>query len=84
MSWNRGVKITDFEQEKKDQKNEGFFFFFFLRDISDTMKQKDIRDTMKPTNYPWKKSYEKPRQHIKKQTSLYQQRSILLKLWFFQ
>ena len=25
---------------------------------------------------PWKKSYDQPRQHIKKQTLLYQQRSI--------
>ena len=32
---------------------------------------------------PWKKSYDQPRQHIKKQTSLYWQRNILSKLWFF-
>ena len=33
---------------------------------------------------PWKKSYDKPRQLIKKQTLLYQQRSVQSKLWFFQ
>ena len=33
---------------------------------------------------PWKESYDQPRQHIKKQTLLCQQRSISLRLWFFQ
>ena len=33
---------------------------------------------------PWKKSYDKPRQHIKKQRLLCWQRSIYLKLWFSQ
>ena len=33
---------------------------------------------------PWKKSYDKPRQHIKKQRLLCRQRSIYLKLWFSQ
>ena len=34
---------------------------------------------------PWKKSYDQPRQHIKKaETLLYQERSLQPKLWFFQ
>ena len=33
---------------------------------------------------PWKESYDQTRQHIKKQTLFYQQRSIKSKLWFFQ
>ena len=33
---------------------------------------------------PWKKTYDKPRQHIKKQTLPCQQRSVESKLWFFQ
>ena len=34
---------------------------------------------------PWKKSYDKPKQHIKKQRmSLCWQKSLLSKLWFFQ
>ena len=34
---------------------------------------------------PWKESYDKPRQHIKKQkTALWRQRSIQSKLWFSQ
>ena len=33
---------------------------------------------------PWTKSYDQPRQHIKKQRSLCQQRSVQSKLWFFQ
>ena len=33
---------------------------------------------------PWKKSYDKPRQHNKKQTLLCQQKSVYTKLWFFQ
>ena len=33
---------------------------------------------------PWKESYDQPRQHIKKQTLLCQQRSIWSRLWFFQ
>ena len=33
---------------------------------------------------PWKKSYDKPRQHIKKQTSLCQQSSVQSKLCFSQ
>ena len=32
---------------------------------------------------PWKKSYDQPRQHIKKETLLCQQRSLSSKLWFF-
>ena len=32
---------------------------------------------------PWKKSYDKPRQHIIKQTLLCQQRSVQSQLWFF-
>ena len=32
---------------------------------------------------PWKKSYDQHRQHIKKQTLLYQQRALWSKLWFF-
>ena len=33
---------------------------------------------------PWKKSYDQPRQHIKKQGLLCQQRSVQSNLWFFQ
>ena len=33
---------------------------------------------------PWKKSYDQPRQHIKKQTLHCWQRSVYSKLWFFQ
>ena len=37
------------------------------------------------TIVPWKKSYDQPRQHIKKaETLLCQQRSIQSRLWFFQ
>ena len=33
---------------------------------------------------PWKKSYNQPRQHIKKQSSLCQQRFVYSTLWCFQ
>ena len=33
---------------------------------------------------PWKKSYDQPRQHMKAETLLCQQRSVWSKLWFFQ
>ena len=33
---------------------------------------------------PWKDSYDHPRQHMKKQTLLCQQRSVWSRLWFFQ
>ena len=43
------------------------------------------RRWLQPWNHktlaPWKKSYDKPRQHIRKQRSLCQQRSIWSKLW---
>ena len=44
----------------------------------------DCSHEIKKTLAPWKKSYGKPRQHIKKQTLLCQQRSIWSKIWFFQ
>ena len=33
---------------------------------------------------PWQESYDQPRQHIKRQTLLFRQTSVKLKLWFFQ
>ena len=35
-------------------------------------------------NTPWKESHDQPRQHIKKQRLLCQQRSVQSRLWFFQ
>ena len=47
-----------------------------LQMVTEAMKLKKILA-------PWKKSYDQPRQYIKKQTLLRWQRSILSKLWFF-
>ena len=33
---------------------------------------------------PWKKSYDKPRQHIKKQKHYFANRGLYSQLWFFQ
>ena len=46
-----------------------------LQIVTAAMKLKDA--------CPWKKSYDQPRQHIKKQRH-YQQRFVYSKLWFFQ
>ena len=43
-----------------------------------------VTAAMKLKDTPWKKSYDQPRQHIKKQRLLCQQSSILSKLWFSQ
>ena len=44
----------------------------------------DYSHEIKKMLAPWKKSYDQPRQHIKKQRHNFATRSILSELWFFQ
>ena len=55
------------------------FIFLGSKITSDGDCSRDIK-----TLAPWKKSYDKPRQCIKKQTPLCQQSFIQSKLWFSQ
>ena len=54
----------------KSRISDRFFFSSALKSLW------TVTTAMKLNACPWKESYDKPRQHIKKQTSLCQQRSV--------
>ena len=71
--------ITSWEIDGETMQTVTDFIFLGSKITADG----DCSHEMK-TLAPWKKSYDQPRQHIKKQTLLCQQSSVLSKLWFFQ
>ena len=71
--------ITSWEIDGETMETVTDFIFLGFKITADSDCSHEIK-----TLAPWKKTYDQPRQHIKKQTLLCQQRSIWSKLWFFQ
>ena len=70
--------ITSWQIDGETMETVTNFYFFGSKITADVECSHEIK-----TIAPWKKSYDQPRQNIKKQR-LCQQRSIQSKLWFFQ
>ena len=72
--------ITSYQIDGETMETVTVFIFLGSKITADGDCSHEIK-----TLAPWKKSYNKHRQHIKKaETSLCRQRSIQSKLWFFQ
>ena len=71
--------ITSWQIDRETMETVRDFIFLGSKITADG----DYSHEIKRRFTPWKKSYDQPRQYIKKQRH-YQQRSIWSKLWFFQ
>ena len=72
--------ITSWEIDGKTMETVTDFIFLGSKITVDGECSHEIKKMLAP----WKKSYDQPRQHIKEESLLCQQRSIFSKLWFFQ
>ena len=79
--------ITSWQIDGETMETDRLYFLGLqksLQMVTVAMKLKTNKQQQQKTLAPWKKSYDQPRQHIKKQTHYLPTRSIWSRLWFFQ